>query len=197
MQTTPNGVLSPKTRLDRKLERVRELFLTAMLVLTCSSCAYFAVGGAGNPIGLDSYDSLSMKAGSTMHASVSVAATGRPVSLGGNLARQYRDRTNSISFDGSNSVWVAGMDSARLAGASLPGGWSLNVGGSAVELNASSSTTEGSDELTTVTRVSVGSYRVNVNLSVPGGTKPGSYKVGASINSSNGSIRLNWNVKVE
>jgi hypothetical protein len=168
-----------------------------MLVLTCSSCAYFAVGGAGNPINLSSSESLSMKAGSTMHAWVTVPARGRVLSLKDSLATEYRNRASWVSFNGSKSVWVGLSDLTQLVGARLPGGWSMNAGGSGIELNGYSSTTEREDELTTVTRVYVGSYRVGVNLSIPGGTKPGSYRVSASVMSDNGPIAINWTVKVE
>ncbi len=184
-------------RLTVNSKAVRRLLATLFLLFSCSSCANFAKGGLWNPVTLNPYEVLTMKAGTSINAQIYVSATGLPLFVSGRLARAFRDRTSSISLDGSTNVWVSSTDTARLGGASLPGGWSLNVGSSAVELNGSSSTTEGVDELTTVTRISAGSYRVGVSLNVPGGTKPGAYRVGASINSGNGSIRIDWTVNVQ
>jgi hypothetical protein len=197
MGTNPKGVLMQKNARQRTLEPMRNLLAALVLILTCSSCANFAKGGLWNPVTLNPYEVLTIKAGASINAEIRVSSIGSLSFVSGSLAREFRNRMSSISFDGSNSVWVSSNDSARLGGASLPGGWSLNVGGSAVELQGYSSTTESANELTTVTRVSVGSHRVGLSLSVPGDTKPGAYKVSASINSRNGSIRLDWTVNVQ
>ena len=174
------------------LSRMR--FLAMMLILAFTSCAAFESGGSLNPKAVGATGSITAKAGTDTMLKIVAGDVSR---LGLRPSELFRQHAGQVALTGSSSTFVV-LDVADITNLFLPPGWNFGIGNDGVELIANSSSVSAFDDtINTVSRVTLGEYRINAALKVPSGTTPGNYTMQARVSIRNSQpVMLQWVVNV-